>query len=104
MLTGEHWTIQVLRLGGLFVSTTIMAVVLKLLGVLDMPWWWVICPMWLPGVLLSLAVYVAILGGVCWGLLRAYNKRKLIRINNSIKDATPVDDSNSNCVRPKYDA
>jgi hypothetical protein len=44
---------------GLFSLLTVAFVVLKLCGVISWSWWWVLCPLWAPLVIVLLVLAVA---------------------------------------------
>lgn len=47
---------------GFFGLLTVAFIVLKLTHYIDWSWWWVLAPLWIPGALVGLIVFVAVLG------------------------------------------
>ena len=65
---------------GLVGVLTVVFVVLKLVGVINWSWWWVLSPLWISAILLIpiviIVVVAAILIDVRWRKGRLYNRWK----------------------------
>ena len=48
--------------GGAFQIAVITLIVLKLTGVITWPWWWVLSPIWISGILLVLGICTLAIG------------------------------------------
>ena len=58
---------------GIFTVLAVVFIVLKLIGVIDWSWWWVLCPVWGPLALLVVGFFVYC---VCVATYKYFNEKK----------------------------
>lgn len=63
--------------GGLFtIGLTLLFITLKMVGVIDWSWWWVLSPIWISLALVLLVIIVFVVTGVAIELLETKQARK----------------------------